>query len=252
MKPTVFVTTFSKECYTVYGKNWIDGFVNHTNNVSAVIYTDGHLNLSNDRITVVDFNKEIPQHKEWADNFYTTDTVSKAGYKHLGIKFSYKTFVMLDMLTKFSNKYIVWLDGDCEFKQYNDFNNFIPNVLTDKFVACQVEKGFSEWRGDKEHIESGILIFDSAHPDKIKFVNELKIMYAEHIKTLEKPYDGFLIKQALDNTGIEYIDLFPSGYTTKSSAPADTTFIHPEINCRFRHNMYKTISKPFFEYKHVQ
>jgi len=251
MNPVIFITTFSKEGYESYGKTWIDGFTSYTKNITALIYVDFDLLVEDSRITVVNFNNTIPQHAVWARSFYAADTVSKNGYKHLGIKFSYKGFVILDVLEKYSNEYIVWLDGDCEFKPGDDFNNFVPLLLDNKFLACQVEKGIAKWRNE-EHVESGILIFDTGHQDKLKFVNELKRIYeVEYIKDLEKPYDGFLIKRALDHTNIQYTDLFPADYIPSESS-AQETFIHPELNCRFKHNIYQTIRKPFFEYKYVQ
>jgi len=249
MKHTIFITTFSKEGYEAYGKTWVDGFISNTQNVTAIVYTDFDFIAPSNRITVVDFNASIPQHKVWADDFYLSDTVSQNGYKQLGIKFSHKAFVILDILEKYSEGYIVWLDGDCEFKPFTDFNNFIPDLLDNKFIACQIEKGITDWRNE-DHVESGILIFDASHQDKYEFVAELKILYGDHIKTLEKPYDGFLIKQALNNTNTQYIDLFTDGYTPSDSS-ANTTFIHPEIQCRFKHNIYRTIKKPFFEYQYV-
>ena len=84
---------------------------------------------------------------------------------------------------------------------------------------------------------------------RVEFVAELKNLYwGEYIKTLEKPYDGFLIRQTLANKNIQYVDLFLNGYTPKESS-AKETFIHPEIQCRFKHNIYQSIKKPFFEYK---
>lgn len=250
MKSVVFITTFSKEGYKAYGETWIDGFISYVKNANALIYVDFDLTVSDNRVKIVDFNKKIPQHKLWANNFYIADTVSKSGYKHLGIKFSHKSFVIIDVLENYSNEYVVWLDGDCEFKPFDDFTNFIPSLLDNKFMACQVEKDTAAWRNE-EHVESGILLFDSAHHDKIKFVNELKMMYdINYIKTLERPYDGFLIRRALECTKTSYVDLFPANYVPTESS-ADKTFIHPEINCRFIHNIYRTIDKPFFEYNHV-
>jgi hypothetical protein len=248
MKSTIFITTFSEEGYESYGKKWIDGFISYIKDNTALIYVDFDIGVTDNKIKIVDFNKKIPQHRSWANNFYITNTVSKNGYKQLGIKFSYKAFMIIDVLENYSDEYIVWLDGDCEFKPFNDFANFVPKLLGNKFMACQVEKGTAAWRNE-EHVESGILLFDSSHQDKSKFVNELKMLYnINYIKNLEKPYDGFLIKRALDRTKIPYVDLFPANYIPAESS-AVTTFIHPELNSRFKHNIYRTIKKPFFEFK---
>ena len=248
MKPVIFITTFSKEGYESYGKTWIDVFTSYTKDSIALIYTDFELVTDNARIKGIDFDSNIPYHSVWANEFYNADTISKNGYKQLGIKFSHKAFVMLDVLEKYSNEYVIWLDGDCEFKDFADFNEFVPKLLNNTFMACQIEKDIAVWRKE-EHIESGIILFDTMHADKLKFVNELKRLYSiDYIKTLEKPYDGFLIKRALDNIKIQYVDLFPEGYIPSESS-AHTTFIHPEIYCRFNHNIYTTIKKPFFEYR---
>ena len=52
---------------------------------------------------------------------------------------------------------------------------------------------------------------------------------------MQEPFDGFVIYKCLD--GIDYIDLNNGyGYDGIQSDP-DKTFLHPELNKRFLHNI---------------
>lgn len=233
MKQTTFITTFSHKGYKQHGKTWIESFINNTSDVKAIIFTDFDLSISHNRITVLNFNEVIPEHKLWIDKFNSLPH-KNITEKKLGVKFSYKSFVMmyaLDMLTE----YVVWLDSDCIFKP-NEYSSFAETILNNKFISVQVDKVAvnDSWKTE-EHVESGIVIFDMSHEDKIKFKNKFKELYDPYqMSKMIKPYDGFILMRSCKE--VEFVDLFPEDYTILELDP-NLTFIHPELKSRFIHNI---------------
>jgi hypothetical protein len=232
MKKTTFITTFSKKGYDNHGKYWIESFLENTNNVNAIIFADFDLQVNDDRIKILNFDEAMPEHKNWIDLFEKLH--KDKGQCKLGIVFSYKSFVIMYALSKMS-EYVVWLDSDCVFKK-NTYDDFAQKVLNNKFISVQVDKVSekNDWKSE-EHVESGIVIFDMDHPDKNKFLNRFEEMYSpESMAKMQEPYDGFVIRRVCKE--IDFVDLFPPNYTIKYLDP-NQTFIHPEVQQRFIHNI---------------
>ena len=232
MKPIKFITTFSKNGYEVYGKTWIETFTRNVKdeNITADIYVDFSLTVSDPRITLINYNLAIPSHKEWMQKFEST--YGGAMYnKKMGMRFSYKSFVMQHALDNNENCYLIWLDGDCIFKENQTFSNFQELVLNGKFIAVQ-----REHVGGDDHCESGFVLFDTDHADKQRFNNQFKNNYKiENIIQMGSPYDGFVIYRSLN--GINYVDLNDGYGRGGIQSDPNETFLHPELNKRFLHNI---------------
>lgn len=237
MKETLFVSTFSKNGYYVYGKQWIETFLEKTKdyaNIKAKIFIDGMTDEERDcisvkdKLTVVDYEKEIPEHQTWINMFEETST-HHPRVKKLSIKFSFKSFVVSKALKENNDNYVIWLDADCIFKS-SDFDNFVENILEGKFVACQKENG-------TDHVESGILIFDSSHPDKQKFIDTFDGFYYGNVNSFRELYDGFVINRTLTETAIDYVDLNKLFGLRGVQSDPSLTFLNPEISKRFLHNI---------------
>ena len=74
MKNIKFITTFSNSGYHVYGKSWIQSFLEKTKNypnITAKIYVNGMdlFKFDYDKIEVVDYDIEVPQRNKWAKLF---------------------------------------------------------------------------------------------------------------------------------------------------------------------------------------
>lgn len=233
MKQTTFITTFSQKGYKPHGKAWIESFINNVKDAKAIIFTDYDLQVSHEKITVVNFNELIPEHKLWVDKFNGLPN-KNISEKKLGVKFSYKSFVMMYAFEHLS-EYVIWLDSDCVFKT-NEYSNFAESVLDNKFISVQVDKvAINDWWKTEEHVESGIVIFDMDHPDKNKFANKFKELYEPKLMAeMTKPYDGFILMRSCRE--VEFVDLLPEGYTILDLDP-NLTFIHPELKSRFIHNI---------------
>lgn len=235
MKPIKFITTFSNSGYHVYGKKWIDSFVEKTQkypNIVAKIYVNGMdtSSITQDKIEVVDFDLNIPQHKEWL-RLFNSQSIHDQWNKDLAIKFAFKSFVMLTELKQTTEGYVIWLDADCVFMD-DDFDGWPEYLLNNTFVACQREHG-------SEHVESGIIIFDAEHQDKQKYIDKFESLYMlpEEFNNFGQFFDGFAVGRTLNITNIHYIDLNKNYGIDGIQSDPNCTFLNPEIRRRFIHNI---------------
>lgn len=231
----LFFTTFNASGYELYGKTWIQSFINvanYYNTFRAKIYYEG-FEPAEDHPSIewIKYEDAIPFHPEWKAD-YLSRTQHADYVKTMTVRFSHKAFVIHHALTHNTNDYIVWLDGDCVFNNA-DYTFFPTKILNGKSIACQVEHNH-----DLNHVESGILIFDGKSPDKMVFANAFYHWYkVDNILPMGQPYDGFLVFKTLLTTGIDYEDL--NGGTGGGGIQSDPsmTFRHPELRSKFIHNI---------------
>lgn len=231
----LFFTTFNKNGYDLYGQEWVRGFVNianYYNKFRAKIYYEGFTpTIQHPSITWVKYEDAIPAHAAWKEE-YLAKTTHPDYVRTMTVRFSHKAFVIQHALDNNTNDYVIWLDGDCIFKNA-DYSHFPKNIMQDKFLACQVEHNH-----DLNHVESGILIFDGKHPDKVKFNDEFKKWYGvEHILPMGQPYDGFLVFKSLLTSGLKYTDLNEGFGKGGIQSDPNMTFCHPELKTKFIHNI---------------
>jgi mannosyltransferase OCH1-like enzyme len=234
-KPITFFTTFHKNGYDVYGKEWIHSFIknvaNQRNNIFARIYVEGlpDLRVNHPQVELIDYKEAIPEHEKWKYDFLKRSPHSDY-IKNLVIRFSHKGFVMQHALDNIMEGYAIWLDADCIYEdcKLEDFpSNFFKNGES---LACQVE--------DLNHVESGIIIFDVENPKLEKYKSNFKSIYSiEDILNFAEPYDGFVVRKSLYKSEVKYYDLNKDfGIGGVQSDPTQT-FLHPEIKKRFTHNI---------------
>ena len=233
--PILFFTTFNKNGYELYGKQWIQSFIvvaNYYNKFRAKIYYEGFKpTIDHPSIEWIKYEDAITDHDEWKRQ-YLAQTTHNDYVKTMTVRFSHKAFVIQHVLDNNSDDYLIWLDGDCVFKNA-DYTHFPKNVLSDKFLACQVEHNH-----DLNHVESGILIFNGKHPDKIKFNEEFKKCYrVENILPMGQPYDGFLVYKSLLTSGLDYVNLNEKHGRGGIQSDPNMTFRHPDIRNKFIHNI---------------
>ena len=230
----IFFTTFNKSGYELYGKTWIKTFIklsNYYNKFHAKIYYEGFTPVEkHSNIHWIDYDKAIPNHKFWKRKYL--DKTTHAEYvKTMTVRFSHKGMVIQHMLENNNDDYLIWLDGDCIFKQ-DIYGDWPKNVLGDKFLACQME-----YANDLNHIESGILIFNGKHPDTKKWNEKFKQNYSvEEVLPMGEPYDGFIIYRTLLMTSLPFVNLNENLGGGIQSDP-NLTFLNPEIKDKFKHNI---------------
>lgn len=252
MKNIKFITTFSDNGYYVYGKSWIKSFLEKTKSqehITAEIYVNNldttQFNYGN-KIKVFNYDNEIPERNLWEHSFLNTSNHGEWN-KNLGVKFSFKSFVMLHCLKKYNEEYIIWLDADCVFTSDN-FENWPNNLLNNHFIACQREQG-------SEHVETGIIIFDSNHTDKQKYIEKFESFYmnADEYNNFGQFFDGFVVGRTLNHTQINHVNLNENFGLSGIQSDPKNTFLNPEIKNRFIHNIGITGKRKYDEwnnYKH--
>jgi hypothetical protein len=247
MKQIKFITTFSKNGYHVYGKNWINSFMEKTNifsNITANVYIDSfyeNILKNNEKIKFFEYEKEIPLRNEW-EKIYRKESIHNNHNKELAVKFSYKSFVILHELVHTDVDYLIWLDADCEFLS-DDFLNWPKNLIGENFVACQKEDTV-------EHIETGIVIFNINHNDKKVFVEKLKSFYMEskQFNNFGQFFDGYVIGRTLNTIKINFLNLNEKYGIGGIQSDPNCTFLNPEIKKRFIHNIGITGKKKYDEW----
>lgn len=231
----LFFTTFNKNGYELYGKKWIDSFVtvaNYYNKVRAKIYYEGFVpDTTHPSIEWVNYETAVPKHAKWKQQYLKSSTHSDY-VKTMTVRFSHKAFVMQHVLDQDSDDYLIWLDGDCVFKPA-DYSYFPSSLLNKQFLACQVEHAH-----ELNHVESGILIFQGAHPATGKFNRAFKKNYAvKNILQMRQPYDGFVIFKSLLDAKLKYVDLNADHGAGGIQSDPSMTFCHPDIKNKFVHNI---------------
>lgn len=237
LNPIKFITTFSKSGYHVYGKRWIETFIEMTGeyeNITAEIFVDGmdardvH---SNEKVKVYNYHDSITQHSQWEKLFLSETSKTYSWLIDSCIKFSFKSFVMMHALRNTDEGYVIWLDGDCEIIN-NNYDTWPENILENKFMACQREKG-------ETHVETGVVVFDSEHKDKNKFLETFESLYMipEKFNSFDQLFDGFVVGRTLDTTDVSYVDLNKEYGLDGIQSDPSSTFLHPEIKSRFIHNI---------------
>lgn len=250
-KPITFVTTFHENGYKLYGQSWVESFIKNVapkrNNIKSIIYTErvSSLNVKHPQIELLEFEHYIPDHRIWKKN-YLKNSNHHIFVKNMTTRFSHKGFVIMDALSRNTQGYLIWLDGDVIFKDF-DYSKFPEMFFNNgETIACQIEDG--------NHVESGILIFDLENPDLIKFLNSYKKNYEldEILHNYREPYDGHVTRRSIDHSQIKVFDL--NEYFGRGGIQSDPneTFLHPEINARFTHNIGVTGKRSYNNWDDVK
>jgi mannosyltransferase OCH1-like enzyme len=245
----LFFTTFNKNGYDLYGRDWIKSFIttaNYYNKFKAKIYYEGfEPTTEHPSITWVRYEDAIPNHDQWKDDYLSRSTHSDY-VKKMAIRFSHKAFVIQHVLQNSSNDYLIWLDGDCIFKEAL-YSKFPKALLGDKFLACQVEEN-----KDLNHIESGVLIFNGKHQDTQLFAKEFSKWYlVENVLSMSQPYDGFIIFKSLLTCGLKYVNLNEGYGKGGIQSDPNMTFCNPDIKDKFIHNIGWTGKSRYSEWDNI-
>ena len=231
----LFFTTFNENGYNLYGKEWVNSFIrtaNYYNKFRAKIYYQGFVpDIIHPLVEWIKYEKAIPAHAKWKKSYLAKSQHSEY-IKTMTVRFSHKAFVIQHALDAYTNDYVIWLDGDCVFKN-SDYSKFPTDIFTDEFLACQVEENH-----DLNHIESGILIFRRQHFNTKIFNREFKKWYkVKHILEMSQPYDGFVVAKSLLTAKLKYFNLNQTYGVGGIQSDPSMTFRHPKIAARFIHNI---------------
>jgi hypothetical protein len=244
----LFFTTFNQNGYELYGREWVKTFTavaNYYHQFRARIYYEGfEPTITHPSIEWIAYEQVLPAHAKWKQS-YLAQTTHADYVQTMTVRFSHKAFVIQHELDHSTSRYSIWLDGDCVFKPA-DYTNFPTDLLEGRAMACQVELN-----PDLNHVESGILIFDSAHPDTQLFNQHLKQNYQiKNILDMREPYDGFVVFKSLLTSGIAHVDL-NAGTGGGIQSDPDMTFLHPKIHSKFVHNIGWTGKTQYTDWQQI-
>ena len=252
MNDILFFTTFNKNGYELYGKMWVKTFIaiaNYYTNFKAKIYYEGFVPTQNhSNIEWVEFKSALPKHETWKNEYIKLSNHSSY-VKTMTVRFSHKAFVIQHALDSYDNDYLIWVDGDCIFKN-DDYTNFPKQLLNNKFLACQVEES-----SQLNHVESGILIFDNNNVNTKKWNNQFKNNYSiDKILNMGEPYDGFIVWKSIltGNLVNDIVDLNDIHGKGGIQSDPNQTFLHPEIKSKFYHNIGWTGKSNYENWEHIQ
>lgn len=245
---TLFFTTFNKNGYELYGKTWIQTIIPILDKnplYKCIIFYEGFIpSEKHKQITYVDFNSACHTHAKWKEEYLSKSNHSQYITK-MTVRFSHKAFVIHHVLDKYRTDYLIWVDGDVEFKDDNNWSNFPKDILQDKFMACQIEQSSSG-----NHVESGLLIWDAKHKDLNTWKEIFKENYAiNNIMQMKEPYDGFVIFKSIDQSKLSVVNLNPSN--TGIQSDPGSTFIHEYIRTKFVHNIGWTGKNEYENFKDI-
>jgi hypothetical protein len=249
-KPITFFTTFHKNGYGLYGKVWIESIIknvlNQRNNITALIYAHGipDLRIEHPQIQIIDFDEALPSHKIWKKEYLARANADRR-IKEMTVRFSHKGFVIQHALSQLKNGYAIWVDGDVVFKESN-YAGF-PDMFfhNNETLACQVE--------DANHVESGLIIFDLESAGLNSFLSAYKNNYTieEILNNYGEPYDGHVTRRSLDHSQIKFFNLNETHGKGGIQSDPNETFLHPELNSRFTHNIGVTGKRSYENWNNV-
>jgi hypothetical protein len=76
------------------------------------------------------------------------------------------------------------------------------------------------------------------HPDTAEFAQGFAENYrVENLKKFIRPFDGYIINRTLEELNLPYTNLNEGCGVAGIQGRAVNTFLHPEINKRFTHNI---------------
>ena len=192
----MIVTCFHKKGYETYGKRMLESAIEHYDG-DIVAYSedfdDWCPDIQHEKVSYRPL-QDIYGYESFMgycgrSNIFSGITPFGYDYNHDAVKFSKKVFAQFDAFTLEPGK-IIWLDADSVIQKPTQFDFFAGKAL---FHLGR--EGF--------HTESGVVGFDTEHPDFDKF-RELyvKVYQKGLIFTLPRWHDCAAIDWALEQSGI--------------------------------------------------
>lgn len=154
------------------------------------------------RTGTFDFYETIPDHKEFYNyiKLEQSKITDKKQQRRLdkGLRWSYKSYVIIHALENIDTDYLIWIDGDVQVLKTP------PEDLCQKLCGDNLMFGFEESIARMKHIESGFVIFNKNHPN-IKYILDgyKEGYYDKKVLTLQKPWDSFWLAHLTNRPNIK-------------------------------------------------
>lgn len=204
------VTSMNQKYYDHVGKRMVDSFIeNWTNNISLLVYAEDDLNISNKKIIMKSLFDEEPELKKFIERNKDRPRQMSENELHFGaVRFSYKTFSIINSLLKSKSDYVIWLDADV----------YTHSFIDEKFLQTLVDKErFLTYLGrENNYSECGFVIYNRNHKVCQIFAETWKRLYVtDDLFKLPQWHDSFVFdvlrKEIEKSMGVVNYNLTPEG-----------------------------------------
>lgn len=237
----LFVTTFNKQGYQLYGQKMLESFLNFwPQEMRIVVYVENFVIdkalSSNPRIILKDINQivDLTMFKNRHENNPKAHGFWPAGNTHKefqfdAVRFSHKVFALYDCFKNppIEHKSMIWLDGDTiTFRRVPD--GFLENVAPRNFWSTSGQGkqryGICYLGRSKQHSECGFVSYNRLHDLMPAFWEKFADMYrTDEIFNIPEWHDSFVfdhVRKLLETRGMINLNMTPKMTTG-----------HPFINC---------------------
>ena len=162
---TTIITTFSDKNYTDYANYFMASLEKYLDkNVNVLVYTDSPLFDNQENWTNVILGDECPNLVEFKNrNGHKPVATGTKGFMFDAVRFSHKSYCIVDASRKVKSDRMIWLDADTEILAPISEAYLRSHLDNDKFVSylgC-----------DDRYTETGWLSFNLSHPSSTEFFN---------------------------------------------------------------------------------
>ena len=160
---TTIITTFSDKNYTEYASYFMASLEKYLDkNVNVLVYTDSPLFDNQDNWTNLILADECPNLVEFKKrNAHRPVEAGTKGFMFDAVRFSHKSYCIVDASRKIKTDRMIWLDADTE----------ILAPLSEDYLRSHLEPGkFVSYLGRPDrYTETGWLSFDLSNPHSKEF-----------------------------------------------------------------------------------
>lgn len=188
------ITTMNREYYNLVGhkmlfsylKTWPCKLNLYWENMADVPSLDGLTTLRNEPIYVFDLFGNEPECKKFVDRHRKRQDQQDKYELHRGaVRFSYKTFTILNGTQTSDSQYVIWLDAD----------TYTHTPVTFEFLNTLVDpkKHLTYLGRDDNYSECGFVIYNTHHPHHQKFMDIWRELYEKDtVFDLPQWHDSFV------------------------------------------------------------
>jgi hypothetical protein len=184
------ITSMSAEYFNKSGKTMLDSFIkNWPENISITIYTeemDGLILPYHPKYTIQRLHYVEPELTSFLERHKDRPDQQNPKELHQGaVRFSYKTFSIINACLNSGADYIIWLDAD----------TFTHSKVTMEFLLSLVDpKKYLTYLGrDNNYSECGFVIYNVKHPANRMFMESWKLLYtSDNLFKLAQWHDSYV------------------------------------------------------------
>lgn len=195
------VTSMNQAYYDNIGNKMLDSYVERwPDDVKLKIYTEEDLLLpESSKYEIRDLYQLEPELKNFVERNKDRKDQQNPKELHLGaVRFSYKTFSIINACTTSEADYVIWLDAD----------TFTHTDVTKDFLESLVKpEAYVSYLGrENNYSECGFVIYNIRHEFNLRFMNQWKELYiTDMVFSLPQWHDSYVfdvLRKLFENEGV--------------------------------------------------